>query len=387
MKVKSIFQLMGSNEMNVKTIMFIAILISLLFSFNSYANGINEHCTNLQKRDKPAKYLELYEAALNYGTQTCINLISGFEGAKYSSAYILKNVDDHGLMVLLSNELKTAFPEDKFPNSIAFANSWLTTPTSTPANVSEFRRIILDPKIRINNDTGKIETTTKTLGRYIKTELVFSSEDQQQQSHCASINGGTCTSLLKEIAASFNIYNHYITQYKANLIDKTLKKAISDWDAYSKNAPSLGLVSIWATTAANRAHFYEKEVWPGPPPFQVRALELSVVYDHMPTAADGNQSNAGVAVEWLGFNDWKNETLPWGVGIASVYVDRAEQKKLGLGLIFHIKNEYSFGIVKRGDEKSFFINFNLSEWLGEQNTKLGHYKNDLKEQADKFQFD
>lgn len=375
--------------MNVKTIMSIAILISLLFSFNSHSEGINEHCTNLQKRDKPTKYLELYEAALNYGTQTCINLISGFEGAKYSSAYILKDVDDHELMVLLSNELKKAFPEDKFPNSTAFATSWLTTPTSAPANVSEFRRITLIPKIKINNITGEKETTTKTLGRNINasTELVFSSNDQQQQNHCATINGGTCTSVLKEIAASFNIYNHYITQYKANLIDKTLRKAISDWNAYSKNAPSLGLFSIWATTAANKAHFYEKEIWPGPPPFQVRALELSLVYDHMPTAADGNQSNAGVAVEWLGFNDWNNETLPWGFGIASVYVDRAEQKKLGLGLIFHIKNEYSFGIVKRGDEKSFFINFNLSDWLGEQNKKLGQYKTDLKEQADKFKFD
>lgn len=360
------------------TLVTFLLITTLCLSFNTKSEEANdEYCNSLSLRDAPDSHTELYAMAVTYASQTCVNIMDGFEGASYSTDFLLNGVDDKAFMRKFTQEITANFPESIFHGSKEFSNSWLVTPTASPLNIADFKALKL-----VRDSTAGFGSEIYTVdGRYGRNQLKLNENDAKQSAYCMEKHNLKCHEVLRQINASFFIYNHYLVEYTGDSIDATLRETIAQWDKYNGQAPSLSFVSTWATTRAHKTHFYGTS-WPGPPPYQVRLLELSLVMDHSPTSMDGDKTNPGVALEWLGFNDWDNETLPWGMGLTSVYVDRENTKSLGLGLIFHIKNNYSFGVVKRGDDTTLFFNFALSDWFGEQKSKVSDYKSNLKEQFD-----
>jgi hypothetical protein len=361
------------------------LLLTLLFSHVSHGTAVNEYCENILQKDAPDKHKELFHLAVNFASTTCVNITTGFENANYSSKYVLENTDHLALMEQLSSILLVTFPQSEFPNATAFANAWLTTPTSAPLNAIEFKDIeIVRGNTSIDPNTG-ISSQTITVYGLLKTSFAFKTVNTSQQNHCISLGAKNCSEAIENIATAFNIYRHYIVEYKKNLIAKTLRESIANWDVYKKEAPVLGFVSLLATSRVHKSYFYNpKNPWPGPPPYQVHALELSVVLEHLPDAENGNRTEPGLALEWLGFNDWDNDVIPWGLGLTSVYADREDVKSVGHGITLHLDNKYSFGVIRRGDDNAVFFNISLSEYFVDKKHKLSSYKSDLKELANKL---
>ncbi|MEP1446180.1 MAG: hypothetical protein ABJK37_08730 [Paraglaciecola sp.] len=361
------------------------LLLTMLVSHASNSTTVNEYCENILQKDPPDKHKELFQLAVNYASTTCVNIMSGFENANYSSKYVLENTDHLGLMEQLSSTLLVAFPQSVFPNSTAFANAWLTTPTSVPINASEFADIeIIRGNINIDSTTG-VSSQKITVNGLLATSFFFNTADASQQNYCISLGAKNCTEAIENIATAFNIYRHYIVEYKSNLIAKTLRESIVNWDIYKKEAPALGLVSLLATSRVHKSLFYNpNDPWPGPPPYQVRALEFSLVLEHLPDAENGNRTEPGLALEWIGFNDWDNDVIPWGLGVTSVYADREDAKSIGHGITLHLDNKYSLGVIRRGDDNAIFFNISLSEYFIGKKHKLSDYKSDLKKLANKL---
>lgn len=130
-------------------------------------------------------------------------------------------------------------------------------------------------------------------------------------------------------------------------------------------------LEVFLTTYANKKHF-KKDHLVAPPPLQIIALHPNMVYNSLEKAADGNQLEFGLGVEWIGVNfwDWK---VPFGASLASVYIDRAEVKDVGHGFQFHFYNQYSIGWAKHDHDDSFYVTIDLLKLFEDKRKKMDEY--------------
>ncbi|MDP2713806.1 hypothetical protein [Rheinheimera sp.] len=146
------------------------------------------------------------------------------------------------------------------------------------------------------------------------------------------------------------------------------------WDKFSDNSRFQTFIDVAFTSWIYRDHFSRTDDLITPPPLQLYALRPSLVYEHLSDAPNGDRDEVAVALEWVGFNAWDLK-IPFGVSVTSVYSDRATGKSVGHGLTFHVNNSFSFGFANRGGgENSFYVNFELMEWFGENQEMLKAYK-------------
>jgi hypothetical protein len=357
---------------------FLILVFCTTFSLLTYAVAEDEYCNEVKRLKQNTKHLELQEKSVEVAMALCYNMNMSFEGALFSAKYLRRNTNETAFMQEVSELIQQTFPNNKFPGTTDFAKSWsepIADPTET-AKQAHFPAFRIDTSSRMGADDSNIQTY-KIIGRNQRSEFVFKTNNQAQQDYCQDNYKTSCDKVMTDIENAVELYNYYVKNYVAADVKAAIGYSLLNWDKYKEEAPVIGFFSRIVTTWRYKDHFYNNtNPWPGPPPAQIRALEVSLVLDHFPNGEDGNKTKPGAAVEWLGYNDWNNDVVPWGVGLASVYVDRQGAKSMGHGLIFHFKNEYSLGVVRRGDQNTLFFNINFAEWFGENKTKLADYKRD-----------
>ena len=144
------------------------------------------------------------------------------------------------------------------------------------------------------------------------------------------------------------------------------------WDDFLEISKSQTALEVLLTTQLNRSHFRQNHLV-GPPPFQVIAFHPNLVYDDLDMAADGEQKELGLSVEWIGVNFWDWE-IPFGVSFASVYADRASVDDVGHGLQFHIYNRYSIGWAKHDGDSSVYVTVDLLKWFIDKRAQYKSYR-------------
>lgn len=201
---------------------------------------------------------------------------------------------------------------------------------------------------------------------------------EQQLNACENMGPGfsNCYKALEELSFAIKPYGHFVRIGNLDRAQKTLNLLNKQWDNFSKNSRYQTFPDKLLTTLIYRDQFNGQD-WSGPPEYQFFLFHPGVVLTHFSANSDGDQTEMGLSMEWLGINKWDGD-LPLGVSVTSVYADRNNSKDVGHGLMFHIKNKYSIGVAYHGDgDKSVFINLELFNWFTDKQDKYKKYEDKM----------
>lgn len=213
-------------------------------------------------------------------------------------------------------------------------------------------------------ETGKPEGFFDPLA--VRVDRFLINDDER----CKTVSGGkSCSEIYKDFGDAFNPYRSGYNNSYDNT--KQLVDLASSWDKFLETSKSQTFLEVLMTTWAHNDHF-KKDFLVGPPSYQVIGLHPQLIYDTMSKATSGEQTEIGLAVEWLGVNfwDWK---LPLGASFASAYVSRAGVNDVGHGIMLHIMNSYAVGWANRGGENSFYVTIDLLKMLQDKKKQYNKY--------------
>ena len=194
-----------------------------------------------------------------------------------------------------------------------------------------------------------------------------------EQGSCPSkASSKSCTDVFKDFADAFNTYRgSYDIAYETNTL--LLESLSGRWDNFLEVSKSQTSLEVGLTTWLHKSHF-KKGYLVGPPPSQIIALHPHLIYTYIEKAADGSNTESGLALELLGIN-WWDLKYPLGFSITSVYLDRSDLDDVGLGVMIHINNSYSIGWSDHGDKDSVYVTVDLLKLFEEKKQQLDKYKN------------
>ncbi len=356
------------------------VIVGLFFiPFLAFSNSVDiTDCDKIDSIKKTTVYTDLQGKITSMAKEMCQNL-KNTESVFYFSPSNTFMMGKHEYQVMseVSKKIMELFPENVFNGASLFASSWKEVPSGSEVMQQDYGKfkLITNPGRRLPDGTST--TSYEVEGRLGLTRLIYDDANPEQSNYCINAHGRTCDVVMRDLENAVSLYNYFAVEYVSERVQKSIGTSLKEWEAYRKTAPVIGFFSRIITTKYHSEHFYDfkNNPYPGPPPSQIRAIELSFVVEHLPSAEDSDETEIGVALEWLGFNDWDNEVIPWGMGITSVYVDRKDSKSLGHGLMLHLDNSYSIGVVRRGDDNTVFFNIDFAKWFGENKQKLGDFKN------------
>lgn len=212
--------------------------------------------------------------------------------------------------------------------------------------------------------TGKPEGFFEPL--IVQVDRFLISDDER----CKTVYvGKSCSEIYKDFGDAFNPYRSgYNNSYNNT---KQLADLASSWDKFLETSKSQTFLEVLMTTWTNNNHF-KKDFLVGPPPYQVVVLHPQIIYDSMSKATSGEQTEIGLAVEWLGVNfwDWK---IPLGVSLSTAYVNRAGVNDLGHGVMLHVMNNYAIGWANHGGDNSFYVTIDLLKMLQGKKEQYNKY--------------
>lgn len=273
--------------------------------------------------------------------------------------------------VFANADIKRTFPEEIFTGVASIAQLWEAQLKNYKANFDYLNPILFDLNDLGRDVVGKRFNFKVNLPPHPQNFLEIRINSDQKKSCRTSIKNMDCkdagTSLNNAIKPAFTLLNTEILKNNGKLLGQLQ----NDWNSFIKDARYQTPLDVWFTTTIQYNKFNGKDLT-GPPSTQWFLFRPSIVYEHVSELAKGNRDHVSVAIEWVGFNWWK-EGL--GVSFTSVYNDRAETSSLGTGFTLHIKNKYSIGYVYREDNNSsIFLNLDLLEVFGEKMEVYKKYK-------------
>jgi hypothetical protein len=278
----------------------------------------------------------------------------------------------------------------------------LLTETALPKKLKEFGKFAGDTVIEDFRDSEQIKLTasfkemqtqlanaTLTSGKWPKFVETFSPEGYYEgyfasgsvanrftfppdHDDCRRVDENkNCKELFSDFKVAFNAYRKTYDQFANQKNQQLLVQINSDWKRFLAVSKSQTALEVWLTTMWHGGHF-KKDHLVGPPKSQVIALHPQLVYEYAEEAADGDNTEFGMAVEWLGLNfwDWK---MPLGVSITSVYTDRADFDDIGTGVTLHIDNKYIVGWSRHGSEDGFYFSLDLLKLFEDKKQKYQRY--------------
>lgn len=197
---------------------------------------------------------------------------------------------------------------------------------------------------------------------------------------CSETYAMSCRDVLIQLEKAFDVRLKLATHLERESVYETLGLYSSQWTKYFTEARSQTFLELAVNTRLNKKQYNRKDPEPVPPPeYQLILLHPNIVLESVPDAKDGDQLKEALALELIGFNRW-NASTPYGASITAVYSDRADVDDLGVGLMFHVNNSYSFGVTKRDDETGYFISIDLLKFFESKQQNLRA----MKEQVDKI---
>ncbi|MEJ2393017.1 MAG: hypothetical protein P8019_16680 [Gammaproteobacteria bacterium] len=252
-------------------------------------------------------------------------------------------------------------------------------PSSVP-NVDDFKELVVRTK---NCATiGERSCTVSLQYRSSTADVTYhffdnSPQSEAQENACEQAGFANCLDALDSLRNAIAPYNYFIKIGHTGRVIKRLHELNTRWNEFSAHSRHQTFIDKWLTTRIYRDEYNGKD-WVGPPKYQYFLFHPDLVLDQYSNAQRGDQTKISLAIEWVGINKWEGK-VPLGISLASVYTDRVSGKRLGLGLMFHIDNNYSIGVVDRGDNHySVFVNLNLFNWFTEKQDKYELYRDRLK---------
>lgn len=180
---------------------------------------------------------------------------------------------------------------------------------------------------------------------------------------CSQSPGNICEVYLLGWANSVSAYHFKDSKEAAERLAKLAIKYEESWDDFFKEARS----QTWADRSLTAFAYRNKlrsNRFVFPPDYQYFAFHPSLVVDYTGEAQEGSRSDVGLAIEWLGVNKWSGckwlFDVPCGASIASLYSDKKDVDSVRHGLMLHLDNAYSFGVVGlRGGDTGVFFSVDL----------------------------
>lgn len=188
----------------------------------------------------------------------------------------------------------------------------------------------------------------------------------------------TCGELLEEFRRAFLQYKSAYSRVTADRTLDQIDELSEDWREFLATARSQTLLDLGLTTRRESDHFKQGYLV-GPPGRQWFLLHPNLVYEHLSGAPDGFETKPGIALEIIGINYWRksDSPLPWpfGVSLATSFVDRPETDDVGFGLMFHVDNRYSLGFSHYdGGEFGVYLTVDLLNAINDKKKVFGDYK-------------
>lgn len=297
----------------------------------------------------------LYKTTEQTAKKLCAELVK----SKINSS----NKNTGSILMEFADQSKKALDDLKLDKSGDYINQFLALRTtfkhfgSTNTLLPEFRVM---PSIE-DGPTGSFETLEETTARFAINEVEY----------CATVSAGSsCTAIFEEFTLAFNPYRSAYNKAYNNT--KQLSELGKQWDQFLEVSKSQTALEVLLTTMVNNKHFKTDHLV-GPPSLQVIALHPQLIYDSMEKTPDGSNQELGLAVEWAGVNFW-NLKVPLGISLASVYVDRANSRDVGHGVMVHINNHYAIGWANYGhDMNSGYVTIDLLKMFEDKKAKYDEY--------------
>lgn len=352
-----------------------------IYSFSAMANEnvaekIKAECTKeITNFDKPKEVLvPLYNEVVKFNYNTCIALNTDDIKAASDQNFLTGGMHNRTKSELL-NFLTLSFTKEAFPEveeAKLLWNNYEFSETLSSDNYELTTAFIAAKQFGFNGPKRRpirIDWPTDDSDAAKRKALM--------ENEC-SVNGyADCKSFFTDIHRIGNFQNHYIrTRYTDETLEGIREKS-NAWTKFSDDSRYQTPIDILFTSSLNSKILSDGLNLASPPRLQYFLLHPSIVVDHSSKATSGDKDELGLALEWVGFNSW-NSKIPWGVSVASVYADREVGKSVGIGLMFHLYNDFSFGFAHRGDgDNSIYINLELMNWFSEKQNMYKKYKDNL----------
>ncbi|MDD1782439.1 hypothetical protein LRP49_14805 [Enterovibrio sp. ZSDZ35] len=189
---------------------------------------------------------------------------------------------------------------------------------------------------------------------------------------CGAEKVNACRVYVDDWVSAVNAYKDAVFNGKSKIIYGLAVAYGNAWDTYFDEARSQTFLDRMVTARFNRDALKSNE-FVLPPKYQYFFLHPSVLMEYVDKAADGNQFEAALAVEWFGINSWQScfgSDFACGASLVSTYSDRAGVDDVGHGLMLHIDNSYSFGATTRDGDVGYFVTVDLLKLFEDKKTEV-----------------
>jgi len=192
----------------------------------------------------------------------------------------------------------------------------------------------------------------------------------------------TCEELLTALEIAINQYKEPYVRLSAGATTKNISVLRKSWDRYFEEARSQTLWDAALTTKLEEDYLTQDKLV-GPMQRQWFLVHPSLVIENVSDAIDGEETQQGLAVEWVGVNWWNKETspvgIPIGVSLASIYSSRPTVDDSGHGVMFTFNNSFSIGWAKHDDEDGLYVSVDFLGLLTAKKERWSDYKDKIKE--------
>lgn len=192
----------------------------------------------------------------------------------------------------------------------------------------------------------------------------------------------SCKELLESLAVAINQYKEPYVRLSAGATTKKITVLRKAWDNYFEQARSQTLWDALLTTKMEEDHLTQDKLV-GPMQRQWFLVHPSVIVENVSDAADGQETQQGLAVEWLGVNWWNKDTspigVPFGISLASIYSSRLNVDDSGHGVMMTFNNSISIGWADHGGDEGYYVSVDFLSLLTEKKERWTDFKEKIKE--------
>ncbi|MDH3448207.1 MAG: hypothetical protein OEO18_08705 [Gammaproteobacteria bacterium] len=189
----------------------------------------------------------------------------------------------------------------------------------------------------------------------------------------ALTTGGDCDQAIKEFVEIYNDGQAFYSLYQTIKTRGQIETVETRWDAFLEHSKSQ---TIWEL-ALNGWLYKDSESagFKRPPSGQWILLHPGLVIENVSDATDGDQTQAVLSLDVVGYNNWTREEwyIPSGISYNVLYSDRPDIKDWGNAVSLHFKSKYILGFSKHGDNEGWFVSIDLLESLKEKKQHLEAY--------------
>lgn len=192
----------------------------------------------------------------------------------------------------------------------------------------------------------------------------------------------SCKDLLESLEVAINQYKKPYVHSSANATTKQITVLRKAWDNYFEEARSQTLWDAILTTKMEEDYLTQDKLV-GPMQRQWFLVHPSLIIENVSASLDGEETQQGLAVEWIGVNWWNKETspigIPFGISLASVYSSRSDIDDAGHGVMMTFNNSLSIGWADHGGYDGYYVSFDFLSLLTKKKERWTDYKDMIKE--------